>query len=248
MRRHPISPTLMAVGFGLALGCGSQDSTPPTDISAAGTATSSAFDFDPGDFVKVIDNRLLPLAPGTRFVYIGSEDGERLRDIMDVTRDRKTALGVSAIVVLDRLYKSGELVEKTFDYFAQDEDGNVWYMGEDTKEYENGRVVSTEGTWLAGRNGARPGVFMPAHPKLGQTVQQEFAAGVAEDRSTFIDLDATVTVPYGTFKHCVKTHDFTPLEPGALETKAYCPHIGLVRGRDIKGGTVHLSLVKIERF
>ena len=151
--------------------------------------------------MKTIDNPLSPFLPGTRFVYVGTEDGEPLRDLVDVTRDRKTIQGVRATVILDRLFKAGELVEKTFDYFAQDEDGNVWYLCEDTKEFENGRVVSTAGTWLSGVHGARPGIFMPAHPKAGQTVQQEFAAGVAEDKSTFVDVHTTVTVPFGTLRH-----------------------------------------------
>jgi hypothetical protein len=216
-------------------------------LAASAPSLGNSPEFDPGDFVRVIDNPFFPLRPGTRFVYAGSEDGEPLKDLFDVTHDVKNVLGVEATVVLDRLFNRGALVEKTFDYFAQDRKGNVWYLGEDTKEFENGQVVSTAGTWLAGRNGARPGIAMPAHPKVGQTVQQEFAAGVAEDMSTFLERGTTVSAPLGTFHGCLKTSDFTPLEPGAKEVKFYCRGIGFVKGHDVTGGTVRLALTHIRR-
>jgi hypothetical protein len=125
-------------------------------------------------------------------------------------------------VVLDRVFLNGELKEKTFDWYAQDKEGNVWYFGEDTKEYDNGRVVSTAGSFEAGKNGAKAGIIMRVHPKVGQTTPQEFAPGVAEDKARVLDLNATITVPYGTFTHCLKQEEFTPLEPDALENKYYC--------------------------
>jgi hypothetical protein len=251
------------VSAALALGCHNTPPTQPADESSvpsmsrdvgaapAGVSAESGAGpppFDPGNFVDVIDNRFSPLEPGTRFIYIGDEDGEPLRNVTDVTRDRKNILGVHAIVVLDRLYKDGHLVEKTFDYFAQDKSGNVWYLGEDTKEFEDGKIVSTEGTWLAGRDGARAGIFMPANPRVGETTQQEFAPGVAEDMSTFVERGLTVTTPFGTLDRCLKTKDFTPLEPGALEVKFYCAGVGLAKGRDVKGGSVRLVLFRIRRF
>ncbi|MBA3658008.1 MAG: hypothetical protein H0W67_00235 [Gemmatimonadales bacterium] len=250
------------MAFFLVAGCSSPDTTQPTDVATEPVAglvpgnlaashgdvtTSKLPQFDPADFVRRIDNPFLPLRPGTRFVYAGTEDGESLRDLFDVTHEVKTILGVRATVVLDRLYKEGELVEKTFDYFAQDRRGNVWYLGEDTKEFENGRVSSTEGTWLAGRDGARAGIAMPAHPKIGQTVQQEFAKGVAEDMTTFVRRGVRVSTRFGSFHGCLKTEDFTPLEPGAKEVKFYCRGIGFVKGHDVTGGSVRLSLVDIRR-
>jgi len=260
MSRLPLPRLLIPLVSTLALGCGTQEPTQPTDSSPApteagavpSTATTAGLSstpaFDPRSFVSGVDNKYFPLTPGTQFIYVGSEDGEPLKNITDVLYTTRTIVGVKTTVVLDRLYKSGSLVEKTFDYYAEDDDGNVWYFGEDTKEFENGKVISTQGTWLAGRNGARPGIFMPSQLKVGETTQQEFAPGVAEDKSTFLALNVTVTVPYGTLTHCLKTKDFTALEPGAYEFKFYCPDIGQVSGRDVVGGTVRLALKTIRRF
>ncbi len=262
MPRQPIAPFLVALVSSLALGCNGPETTLPTELPAgqpstgqspasaapaSGLAAASRVpEFDPGDFVSVVDNRFFPLPPGTRFIYRGSEDGEPLKDIVDVTREAKTILGVKVTVVLDRLFKSGDLVEKTFDYFAQDKAGNVWYFGEDTKEFENGVVVSTAGTFQAGKDGARAGIIMPAHPKVGETTREEFAPGVAEDMATVLSRGEKVSVPFGTFHGCIKTANFTPLEPGAREIKYYCPRIGFVRGFDVTGGTVRLHLTSVQ--
>ena len=247
------------VAFGAA-GCGSNKTAAPVKPRATQPASKTAAsdpndtagtDIEPFDRASFddssinIDNRYFPLQPGTRFVYTGTDGSEPLKNVTEITHNQKTILGVKIIVVLDRLYKSGSLAESTLDYYAQDEDGNVWYFGEDTKEFANGKVVSTAGTWRAGRNGARPGIIMPAHPKVGQTHQQEFAPPVAEDMATVLRLDATISVPFGTFHHCLQTADFTPLEPGAKEIKSFCPGIGFVKGRDVKGGSVRLALTKI---
>lgn len=246
MPRHPISPLLIALFSLLVPGC-TNDSTQPTEELVGTAATSNLPDFDPRNFVRVIDNPYFPLQPGTRYVYHGTDGGEPLKDVIDVTDRAKTIAGVKVVVVLDRVFNRGVLVEKTFDFFAQDKDGNVWYLGEDTKEYEDGKVVSTAGSFLAGTNGARAGIIMRAHPKVGQTTQQEFAPGVAEDLGTVFTLSATITVPFGTFHHCLGTRDFTPLEPGAVEIKYYCPGIGFARGRDVSGGSVRLALTSITR-
>ena len=260
-------PLVIILAYGLALGCGPQTPTQPDQpaiqaalqgstaatlaqaepATAAAVASSTRFDFDPKDFVSGVDNPRFPLRPGTRFVSRGDDAGEPLLNITEVTPEQKLILGVRATVVVDRLFQNGELAEKTFDYYAQDEDGNVWYLGEDTREFEHGKVVSTAGTWLAGKDGAKPGVLMPAHPRVGETLQQEFAAGVAEDRSRMVDVTTKVTVPFGTFHGCLETRDFTPLEPGAVEAKFYCPGVGLVKSRDLRGGTVRLDLVRIGR-
>ena len=185
MPRALISSLLVAVT--LLLACDRQMPTTPTDLPAAAqpeaslSSSATAPHFDPKNFVRGVDNRFFPLPPGTRFIYVGQEDGEPVRNLSDVTRREKTILGVKVTVVLDRVYQSGELKEKTLDWYAQDKKGNVWYLGEDSKEYENGVVVSTAGSWEAGKNGARGGIIMPAHPHVGQLTQQEFAAGVAED-------------------------------------------------------------------
>jgi hypothetical protein len=252
MSRLLLPPILVALAATLALGCDQSAPTQPTStsgrISAPSLApASSAPDFDPKDFVTRVDNRYFPLQPGTRFIYRGTEDGEPEKVVTDVTHQHKTIQGVKVVVVLDRVFIGGSLKEKTLDWYAQDEDGNVWYFGEDSKEFENGQVTSTAGSWEAGKNGARAGVIMLAHPHTGQSYQQEFAAGVAEDMARVLRVNAKVSVPYGSFKHCLKTEETTPLEPGAKEIKLNCPGVGFVKGDDVSGGTAHVVLTKISR-
>jgi hypothetical protein len=203
--------------------------------------------FDPNNFVRVADNPLFPLRPGTRFVFEGEEDGETETNITIVTYDRKNILGVSAIVVLDRVFVEGELKEKTFDWYAQDQQGNVWYLGENTKEYEDGKVVSTEGSWKAGRDGAKPGIIMLAHPRVGDSYRQEFFVGEAEDQARVVARDIDQRVPYGSFDNCVRTVEFTRLEPGVKEAKIYCPGVGFVRAHGVEGPATRLVLTDITR-
>jgi len=201
--------------------------------------------FDPDNFVRVVDNPYFPLKPGTRFVYFGEEDGEAEKNVTVVTHDRKEILGISAIVVLDQVFVHGELKEKTFDWYAQDRDGNVWYLGEDTKEFEDGKVVSTEGSWEAGVDGAVAGIIMPAHPQVGQHYQQEFFEGEAEDEARVVAVGLDVNVPYGSFHNCLRTQEFTGLEPGVVEAKFYCPNVGFVKARGLEGPPARLVLKHI---
>ena len=136
---------------------------------------------DPANFTTQIDNPLSPLTPHASYTYQGIvEDGEE-RNTVEVTKLTKVIMGVTCVVVQDTVFVDGELVELTYDYFAQDKQGKVWYFGEDSKEYANGVVVSTEGSWEAGVNNAQPGIVMEAQPNVGDTYRQEFSKGVAED-------------------------------------------------------------------
>lgn len=248
-----LSPPLLALSaVALLLSCGPQTTQPTENFGGSNPPpelrSAKLPDFDPHDFVRVVDNRYFPLQPGTRYIYRGVEDGEREVNIVDVTTDRKNILGISAVVVLDRVFVSGELTEKTFDWYAQDEDGNVWYLGEDTKEFEDGKVVSTLGSWEAGKNGAKPGIIMLAHPKVGDAYRQEFLAGIAEDRARVVRRGLQVRVPYGTFHNCLKTVEFTALEPGIKEAKYYCPRVGFVKAQSIEGEIAHLVLTRITRL
>ncbi len=256
MPRPLIPPLLVVLVSALALGCDqqapTQPSAPPTDQPDQGLnpsleVSSEIPRFDPGNFVRRVNNRFFPLRPGTRSVYVGESDGESERTIIDVTDQEKTILGVKVVVVLDRVFQNGSLKEKTFDWYAQDKEGNVWYLGEDTKEYENGKVISTAGSWEAGKNGAKAGIIMLAHPRVGQAYRQEFAPGVAEDKARVLRLGVKVSVPYGTFDGCLKTVEFTPLEPDLREVKFYCPRIGFVAVRTISGGSGHDALTRIIR-
>lgn len=202
---------------------------------------------DPANFVPVVDNRYFPLQPGTTYIYEGTNEGHRERAVLTVRTDTRVILGVRCVVVEDVITEDGQPLEQTVDWYAQDKAGNVWYFGEDTKEFENGVVVSTQGTWLAGSQGAQAGIIMEAQPQLGDQYPQEQAVGVAEDMARIIELHQSVTVRYGRFADVLVTEETTPLEPGYVEQKYYAPGIGNVRALDVKGGLVKMQLVDIVR-
>ena len=199
----------------------------------------------PARFTTTIDNPYLPLVPGTRMVYRERAADGPGREVVRVTRRTKVVDGVTTVVVRDRAYSGGELVEDTRDWFAQDREGNVWYFGENTKEYEDGKVVSTEGSWRAGRDGATAGIVMPAHPKVGDTYAEESAPGVAEDMATVLRLDASRTVPYGTFDDLLVTRNFSPLDPDVVEKKFYARGVGSILEKAVTGPRERLVLVRV---
>jgi hypothetical protein len=201
----------------------------------------------PVDFVATIDNQYFPLRPGTTFIYDGSVDREPARIVTQVTNDKKVIQGVSTTVVHDVLYIDGVRAEDTFDWYAQDRTGNVCYFGEDTKEFDatGSNVVSTEGSWQAGQNGARPGVIMLANPQRGDSYQQEFAAGVAEDQAVVLSVTKSVKVAYGRFSNVLLTRETTPLDPSDVADKYYAPNIGAIREIAKKGGKERFQLVSI---
>jgi hypothetical protein len=213
----------LAAAFVLAAGtaCGANDDQESPELPQAGEAVQ----LDPADFVERIDNPYWPMVPDTKWTFRGSA-GERVD--VTVTDRHKRILGIEATVVHDVESEDGEVVEDTYDWFAQDRWGNVWYLGEATKEYENGKVVSTKGSWQAGVDGAYGGVVMPGEPRIGQAYQQEYYAGEAEDRGEVLSVDEQATVPFGTFDGLVMTKDTTPLEPKVLEHKYYARGIGPV--------------------
>jgi hypothetical protein len=189
------------------------------------------------DFVAVIDNPYMPFVPGTRTVFEGMSNGQRERNVVVVTDRTKVILGVTTTVVHDQVFSAnGNLAEDTFDWYAQDRFGNVWYFGEDTAEYANGQVSSTKGSWEAGVGGAQPGVVMLAQPTVGESYHQEFLKGEAEDVGTVVALDDSVNVPYGSLDQILVTEDTTPLEPQILEHKFFAPGIGVVLERVLSGG------------
>jgi hypothetical protein len=198
-------------------------------------------------FVDRIDNRYFPLIPGSTYVYKGEEGDETFRTVVEVTHDTKTILGVETVVVRDTVRDHrGRLIEDTFDWFAQDTAGNVWYFGEDTKDYENGQVVSTEGSWEAGVDGAEPGIVMKAQPQVGDAYQQECAPGVAEDAAEVLSLKASAKTPFGKFGHALRTRDINLLEPGVVEEKVYAQCVGMVRAATVRGGKEVEVLVDVK--
>jgi hypothetical protein len=201
----------------------------------------------PDHFVGQVDNSYLPLKPGTTLTYKGKLDRKSAVDVFSVTNRSKVILGVTTTVVHDQVFIKGELAEDTEDWFAQDAEGNVWYFGEDTKELVNGQVVSTQGSWEAGVNNARAGIFMPAQPKVGQFFKQEDAKNVAEDCTRIVDLNASVKTPFVSSHDALKTEEFSLLEPDVLDNKYYVRNIGLVREQTVQGGSDFLELVSASR-
>ncbi len=221
----------------------------PVDPSAATADVRTSINppFDPSNFVAAITNPYLPMTPGTLFHYRSeTPDGVEI-NLVRVTRQTKQILGVTVTVIHDQVFLDGDLTEDTFDWEAQDRQGNVWYFGEDSKELENGQVVSTEGSWEAGKQGAHAGVIMFAHPQLGKAYVQEDAPDVAEDRAKALSLKAKVDVPFGHFQNCLHTQEWTLLEHDR-EHKFYCPGVGLVEERHPAGGNITNELVAITHF
>jgi len=217
---------------------------------AAGPGSpSSAGDYhpvvDPDDFVAAIDNPLFPLDPGTVFKLEGkTEDGvehERIR----VTHRTKEILGVTTTVVKDVVRVDGVIAELTFDWYAQDCEGNVWYFGEDTIEYEEGRPVSTAGSWEAGVDGAKPGIVMSEHPRVTDSYRQEYYRGEAEDMFWVVATRERRSTQLGRFRNVVRTLEWTPLEPRIVVRKQYAPGIGLISERALSGGKEVVELVKV---
>jgi hypothetical protein len=201
---------------------------------------------NPSDFTTTIDNKYFPLKPGTTFVSRRKTKNTTERDVMTVTHSTKQIMGVKCVVVDDRVWAHAKLSEKTFDWYAQDKKGNVWYFGENSKEYKNGKV-STEASWEAGKDGAEPGVIMQAHPKVGRTYRQEYLKGSAEDMAKVLDLNGSATVPFGSFGHSsLVSKEWSPLEPGVVEHKYYAAGVGDIKEVTVKGPSETLGLVKVE--
>jgi len=204
----------------------------------------SSATLDPGEFQSQVDNPLFPLEPGAAKVYQGEETDPDTGETVDirvessVLSETETVAGIEATVVEVRDLEDGELVEMTRDYYAQDKDGTVYYLGEKVDDYEDGEVVGHDGQWIAGEGGAQAGIFMPAEPKVGDEFEQEPAPGVAEDVSKVVEVDQTVTTAAGAFSGCIKTEDRDPIS-GATEFKFYCPDVGLVR-EELEDGFIDL--------
>ncbi|HEY9449614.1 MAG TPA: hypothetical protein VIQ60_07655 [Gemmatimonadaceae bacterium] len=241
MTRHAIRLVMSLTTILLAVaGCGDDDN--PTEPESPENPS-----IDSADFVTGVDNQFFPLVPGTVYQYEAETDEGQETQTVEVLSDTKTILGIAATIVHDRVFRDGEIFEDTFDWYAQNKEGDVWYLGEDTKEIENGEVVSTEGSWEAGVDGAQPGIIAWAEPAahIGEEYRQEFLAGVAEDLGKVVAVDQSVSVPYGSFTGCIKTEDRSALEPGVLENKYYCPDVGIVLEEVVLGGEERNELVEV---
>jgi len=221
-------PFLLLIAAAFVAGCGSGGPTTSTRFSAR------------------IDNPWFPLRPGTVYRYRGMKDGQPSREVLTVTHQTKTIQGVRCTVVRDLLYTRGRLHERTTDWYAQDAAGNVWYYGEATAELDAaGKVTSTEGSWQAGVHGARAGIYMPAHPRPGQSGRQEYYRGQAEDQFTVVSLSARVGTAAASSNRALLTKEFTRLEPGVLDHKYYVRGIGTVLEQTVRGGSERNELVSM---
>jgi hypothetical protein len=221
------------------------------DASAAASLPqgSEPVDLDPADFTTEIDNPYWPMKPGSRWVYRETDtEGSAALVVVTVTdRTKSIANGVDARVVRDVVSEDGRPVEITDDWYAQDADGNVWYMGEKTAEYENGKGDTRAGSFEAGVDGAQPGIIMPADPEVGLSYRQEYYSGEAEDEGSVLSLDEQVQVPFGRWQNTLMTRDTNPLEPKVNEHKFYAEDVGPVLALDISGGTGREELIDFRR-
>jgi hypothetical protein len=216
----------------LAAGCGADD-------KAALPQGSDPVEIDPSRFSAEIDHPFWPMEPGTIWVY---REGEQRVEVT-VTDRTRTVMGAETRVVHDLVTENGVPVEDTLDWYAQDDDGNLWYFGEDTTEFEDGKPAGHAGAWEAGVDGALPGILLPADPEVGMTYRQEYYAGEAEDRAKVLSLDEPVSVPFGDFTGALQTEDTTPLEPDVVEQKFYVRDVGPVLALKVKGDTGREELV-----
>ena len=216
----------------LVAGCGDDDD----DALPQG---SDPVEIDPSQFSAEIDHPFWPMAVGTVWVY---REGEQRVEVT-VTDRTRAVMGVETRVVHDLVTENGVPVEDTFDWYAQDDEGNLWYFGEDTTEFEDGKPVGHAGAWEAGVDGALPGIVLPAEPEVGMTYREEYYAGEAEDEAKVLSLDAAASVPYGDFTDALQTEDTTRLEPGLVEQKFYARDVGPVLAVAVKGETGREELV-----
>jgi hypothetical protein len=210
------------------------------------TAAVAAYNpvVNPSDFVSQVDNKYFALKPGTTFTYQNKSGTERIE--ITVTNEKKKVIGVETTVVRAKEWKNGALFEETYDWYAQDKAGNVWYFGEAVDFYKNGKVVNHRGSWEAGVRGAKPGIVMKKEPKVGDQYRQEYFKGVAEDMGTVVATNKKVTVPFGTFENCLQIKDSSFLDITA-EYKYYCPDIGFLALEEMIGRPAEAALVSVSR-
>ena len=212
---------------------------------ASACGTSYAPVLDPRNFVAVIDNPYFPLPVGRTLVYTGVKDGQTQTDTVTVTDQTKVILDITATVVSDIATHGATVLERTSDYYAQDEQGNVWYLGEDTVSFRANGRPDTSGSFLAGVNGAQPGIVMEAAPQIPDAYRQECLAGQAEDTAWVVGTTGSVDVPYGKVRNVLTTLESTRLEPGAYDEKVYGPGLGIVSERALTGATEVAELVSV---
>jgi len=253
MRTSRAITAVSALGAAIALAGAGAGSGAPASVEAGCPIPkgSERVRLNPADFTTRIDNPWWPMRPGSRWTYRETDpDGTKQRVVVTVTnKTKRIANGVTARVVHDVVTEDGAPVEVTDDWYAEDKCGNVWYLGEATTEYENGKPVSTEGSFEAGVDGAQAGIIMPAKPTVGLSYRQEYYVGHAEDRASIVSRTERVEVPLGYFKPgtVLMTRDLNPLHPKILEYKFFARGIGPVLAIGVSGGSDREELVRYVR-
>jgi hypothetical protein len=219
------------------------EATPPVPMfqEAAG---GYSVDIDPQGFVERIENPYMPLVPGSSWRLEGRTADGREVDTITVLDDTREVMGVTTTVVKDVVKLEGSVVEKTWDWFAQDLRGNVWYFGEDTAEYEDGKIVSRAGAWEAGVDGALPGIVMPSEPLVNDASRQEFYPDEAEDMGWVVQTGLTVDVPAGSYEDVIRVLEWSPLEPRIVVEKLYAPGVGILGEEALSGGLENFELLE----
>lgn len=219
---------------------------PPTPASQLAPVHGAyAPTIDPANFVATVDNPYWPLRPGTTYLYKGVRGSTPQTDTEIVTRQTKQILGITATVVRDTVSEHGAPVERTFDWYAQDRAGNVWYLGEDSLELRHGRLVTASDSWESGVDGAQPGIIVPAAPSIGEAYRQEYyPPGQALDEARVLSLTGSLQVPYGSYSGLLVTSERSPLEP-QTEQKYYAPGVGEIAEKVVQGHHEQFQLVSV---
>lgn len=217
---------------------------PPSRPSASCPASYHPV-LDPGHFVGHVDNPLFPLPVGRVLVYRGIKDGRTQIDTVTVTDRTKVIEGIAATAVTDVARHGSTLLERTTDWYAQDDRGNVWYLGEATRAYAPDGTIDTSGSWKAGMNGAKPGLIMEATPEPPDAYRQECLSGEAMDTAWVVSRGGSVRVPFGRLHRVLRTLEFTQLEPGTVDEKLYAPGLGIVLERTMAGGNEYAKLIRV---
>ncbi len=246
--RNPVRPrsamAALLLGVTVLAACSSNNKSPSATggqitAPAATTPASSTYNpkIDPSKFTNEITNRYFVVTPGTTRILKGLKDGTAQTHTTHVTRKTRMIRGVRCLVIKDVVTNPDGVAEIAYDWYAQDDKGNVWYFGESTSDYEKGVVVSTKGSWEAGIDGAKPGIVMPANPKPGPEFYQEFRPGVAEDKGKILGIHETVRTKSRTYRNAVRIRDTNPLDPTLVQHKWYVPDVGLVKS--VRTGSSH---------
>jgi hypothetical protein len=253
--RHSTGLALVATIAAFVAGCGSSGNTKSSTTGSSTTGAQLAPtkgryspSIDPADFGGPIDNPYLPLRPGTTFRYRGVGDNGRTPELntVAVTHKTKRIMGIDAVVVLDQVFSAGKPEERTFDWYAQDRQGNVWYLGEDSSNFEHGRWVRDDGSWEAGVGNGKAGIIMLAHPKRGDAYRQEYSPGHAVDQARVLGSGGPLRVPFRSFADTLATREYSSID-NQFETKYYARGVGMIKEQGLTGSKERSELVRITR-